>query len=72
MTKKTESNPKAPTFKVNDRVKFTKYKNIFSKGSTEKWSREIFFINSVLKTNTYTYKIKNLSREKIIWRFYEK
>ena len=27
-----ETNPKAPEFKVNDRVVITKYKNIFSKG----------------------------------------
>ena len=36
---------------VNDRVRITKYKNIFTKGYTENWSREIFIINSVLKTN---------------------
>ena len=29
---KIESNPKAPKFKVNDRVRITKCKNIFSKG----------------------------------------
>ena len=28
-----------------------KYKNIFNKGYTENWLREIFIINSVLKTN---------------------
>ena len=32
LTEKIESNPKAPKFKVNDRVRSTKYKNIFSKG----------------------------------------
>ena len=45
-----ETNPKAPKFKVNDRVRIIKYKNIFSKGYTENWSREIFIIDSVLKT----------------------
>ena len=30
-----ESNPKASKFKVNDRVRTTKYKIIFSKGYTE-------------------------------------
>ena len=29
----------------------TKYKNIFSKGCTENWSRVIFVIDCVLKTN---------------------
>ena len=28
LTEKIETNPKAPKFKVNDRVKITKYKNI--------------------------------------------
>ena len=51
LTEKTETNSKAPKFKVNDRVRITKYKNIFSKGYTENWSREIFIIDSVLKTN---------------------
>ena len=49
-----ESNPKAPKFKVNDRVRITKYKNILNKGYTENWSRETFIINSILKTNPRT------------------
>ena len=36
-------------FKVNDRVRVTKYMNIFSKGYTENWSTETFIIDSVLK-----------------------
>ena len=71
-TENIEINPKASKFKVNDRVRITKYKNIFSKGYTENWSREIFIIDSVLKTNPWTYKIKDLNREKIIGSFYEK
>ena len=35
LTEKIETNPKASQFKVNDRVRITKYKNIFSKGYTE-------------------------------------
>ena len=50
-TEKIETNPKAPKFKVNDRVRFTKYTNIFSKYYTENWSKDIIIINSVLKTN---------------------
>ena len=73
-TENIETNPKSPKSKVNDRVRSTKYKNIFSKGYTENWSREIFIIDSVLKTNPYplTYKIKDLNGEKIIISFYEK
>ena len=61
MTEKIETNPKAPKFKVNDRFRTTKYKNIFSKDYTENYSRVILFIYSVLKTNPYTYKIKDLN-----------
>ena len=51
-TEKTiDANPKAPKFKFNDRVRITKYKNIFSKDYTKNWSREIFIIDSALKTN---------------------
>ena len=72
LTEKIETNLKAPKFKVNDRVRITKYKNIFSKDSTQNWSREVFIINSVLKTSPSTYKIKYLNGEKIIGVFYEK
>ena len=56
-TEKIEANYKARKFKVNDRVRITKFKNIFSKGYTENWSRDIFIIDSVLKTNPWTYII---------------
>ena len=39
LNEKIETNSKARKFKVNDRVRTTKYKNIFSKGYTENWSR---------------------------------
>ena len=57
---------------MNDRIRITKYKNIVSKGYTENWSREIFIIDSVLKTNPWTYKIKDLNGEKTIGSFYGK
>ena len=66
LTKKTETNPKHSEFKVNDRVRITKYKYILSEGYTENMSRKIFFTDSVLKTNPWTYKTKKLGR------FYEK
>ena len=50
LNEQIETNLKVPIFKVNDRVKITKYKNIISKDYTVNWSREIFFINSDLKT----------------------
>ena len=44
-----ESSFKASKFIVDDRVRITKYKNIFTKDYTEKWSKELFVIDSVLK-----------------------
>ena len=72
LTEKIETNPKSPKYKVNYRVRVTKYKNIFRKGYTENWSRKVFSIDFGLKTNLWTYKIKDLHIEKIIQSFYEK
>ena len=69
---KIETNSKAPKFKVSDRVRITKYENVFSKGYSEIWLREIFIIDSVLKTIPWTYKLKDLNWQKIIESFYEK
>ena len=66
LTEEIEKNHKAPRFKVIDRIRITKYKNIFSKGYTENWSREVFIIDSSLKSNPWTYKIKDLKGEKFI------
>ena len=71
LTKKSESSHKAPKFKIDDKVKITKNKNISSKGYTKNWSREIFVIDSILKTDPWTYKIKELKGEEIIRSFYE-
>ena len=72
MTEKIETNTKAFKFKVNDKVIITNYKNIFNKDYTENWSRKMFIIDSLLKTNHLTYKVKELNGEKIIGSFYEK
>ena len=54
LSENTESNLKASKFKVNDRVRITTYKNIFSKGCTKNQLKEIFIIDIVLKTNPWT------------------
>ena len=61
LTEKIETNPKAHKFKVNKRVRTTKYNNTFSKGYPKNWSREIFIIDFALETNPWTYKIKDLT-----------
>ena len=72
MTEKIQTNHKAPKFKVNDRVRIIKYKNIFSKGYTENWSRVMFITDSVLKIKPWTYTVKDLRGEKIIGSFMKK
>ena len=72
LIKKIETNLKAPKFKVNYRVRITKYKNIFGKGYTENRPREIFIADSTLKTNPWAYETKDLNGEKIIGSYFEK
>ena len=55
LTEKIEVNSKVPKFKVNNRARITKYQNIFSKGYIKNCSREIYIIDSVLKSKPWTY-----------------
>ena len=50
-------NKKDPKFKVGDRVRISKYKNIFAKGYTPNWSEEVFVINNIKNTVPWTYVI---------------
>ena len=63
---------KAPKLRVDNRVRITKHKNIFSRDCIKNLSKETFVIDSVLKTNKWTNNIKDLNGEKIIESFYEK
>ena len=69
---KIEINLKIPKFGVRDRIIISKYKNIFSKGYNKNCSREIFVIDSVLKTNPWLYRNKDSNKENIIKSFHEK
>ena len=59
-------------FKVGDRVRISKFKNIFAKGYAPNWCREIFIVNKVNDTVPYTYNLKDLNDEEIIGSFYDK
>ena len=56
MLEGVEMNHKAPQLKVGDRVRITKQENVFTKGYTDNWSREIFIIDSMMKTNPWIYR----------------
>ena len=65
-------NEKDSRFKVGDRVRISKFKNIFAKGYTPNWSTEIFIINQINDAVPYTYNLKDLNDEEIIGSFYDK
>ena len=67
-----EHNEKDSRFKVGDRVRLSKFKNIFTKGYTPNWSKEIFIANKINDTVPYTYNIKDLNDEEIIGSFYDR
>ena len=67
-----ETNDKDPKFKVGDRVRISKYKNIFAKGYTPNWSEEVFVIKKVKNSVPWTYVINDLNGEEIMGTFYEK
>ena len=67
-----EHNEKNSRFKVGDRVKISKCKNMFAKGYTPNWSKEIFIANKVNDTVPYTYNIKDLNDAEIIGKFYDR
>ena len=67
-----EHNEKDSKFKVGDRVRISRYKNIFAKGHTPNWSSEIFIVNKINDTVPYTYNLKDLNDEEIIGSFYDK
>ena len=67
-----EHNEKRSRFKVGDRVRISKFKNIFAKVYTPNWSKEIFIVNKINDTVPYTYNIKDLNEEEIIGSFYDR
>ena len=56
-----EHNEKDSRFKVGDKVRISKFKNIFGKGYTPNWNREIFIVNKI-----------DLNDEEIIGSFYDR
>ena len=67
-----KKNEKDSRFKVGDRVRKSKFKNIFAKGYTPNWSKEIFIVDKINDTVPYTYNIKDLNDEEIIGSFYDR
>ena len=67
-----EHNKKSAKYNVADRVRISKFKNIFAKVYTPNWSREIFIVGKINDTVPYTYNFKDLNGEEIIGSFYDR
>ncbi|XP_046749819.1 uncharacterized protein LOC124413337 [Diprion similis] len=58
-------------FKVGDRARISKYKNVFEKGYAPNWTSEIFTVSEVKNTNPPTYKLTDYQDQSIEEGFYE-
>ena len=67
-----ELNEKDSRSKVGDRVRIFKFKNIFAKGYTPNWSKEILIVDQINDTVPYTYNLKDLNGEEIIGSFHDR
>ncbi|XP_043477141.1 uncharacterized protein LOC122509930 [Leptopilina heterotoma] len=60
-----------PKYKIGDKVRVSKYKNVFEKGYTPNWTTEIFTVDQVVSTQPVTYKLKDYQDQPISGGFYE-
>ena len=67
----TPSSHKLPKFQVGDYVRVPDKRNIYSKGYTTNWNRELFKIHSINKTNPVTYTLNDENGEIIQGKYYE-
>ena len=71
LTEKIETNHKTPKFKVNDKARITKYKNIFS-NITLKIGQENYLLLILFWKLILGHVNQSLNGKKIIENFYEK
>ena len=66
-----KSTKATPKFKIGDYVRNADKRNIFSKGYTSNWNRELFKVNEILKTQPPTYTIEDMNGEIKEGKYYE-
>ena len=66
-----KSTKATPKFKVGDYFRNADKRNIFSKGYTSNWNRELFKDNENLNTQPPTYKMEDMKGEIIEGKYYE-
>lgn len=59
-----------PKFKQGDRVRIYAYKKDFENKYKNNWTREIFAIDKIFRTNPITYSIKAVDGEEVSGKFY--
>ena len=57
--------PKQPQLQVGDFVRVTDKRNLYSKGYTTNWNRELFQIHKISPTNPVTYGLVDENNEQI-------
>ena len=67
-----EHNEKDSRFKIGDRVRISKFKNIFAKECTPNWSTEIFIVDKINDTVPYAYNLKDFNDEEVMGSFYDR
>ena len=68
---KINKNEKRPKFQVGDYVRVPDKRNIYSKGYTTNWNRELFKIHKINNTNPVTYDLVDENNEQIEGKYYE-
>ena len=68
---KINKNEKIPKFQVGDYVRVPDKRNLYSKGYTTNWNRELFKIHKINPTNPVTYGVVDESNEQIEGKYYE-
>ena len=63
--------PKKLKFKINDKVRVSRVKQLFEKGYTPNWSTEIFTITKVMRTKPVVYFLKDYQDQPVAGCFYE-
>ena len=64
-------NNKQPKFHVGDYVRVPDKRNLYSKGYTTNWNRELFKIHKINNTNPVTYGLVDENNEQIEGKYYE-
>ena len=63
--------PKQPNFQVGDHVRVPDKRNLYSKGYTTNWNRELFKIHKINNTNPVTYGLVDENNEQTEGKYYE-